>query len=832
RPVRAQVVQGPAAGSTPESSGPAQPQEHAVGARTRARPESPGAVALLVVQDGPSRLLSRAAGSLQEEARALFGRDTPIRIAMGDHTLRGLGALIASALSDAHARPRAVIALGPLATAAIVQRPNLSTPTVSMLGAPLSAHGVGRRDPRPLLARGTGLTFEGDLHRLHELAPEHRRVAVPVTPEIARALPGLARFLTERAATTGLSLSPFVLPGAPTTAEARPGGEHAVDLLADLGADAMYLGLPLDPQAGSTSALLMAAARHQIPVLAGLSAADVPRGALLSTLWPRQHRLWARAAALALQSLLEGTPATDLRAVERDHEGPGTERQQPPSHRLVLNRHAVAALGLTPTFALLRDAEQGATAVAAEPISLHQAVARALTENQTLRAGRQQLEAADAQVRRARAPLLPQATVEATVNWIDEDRGAGPFPPAERTATIRGRFSQTLYSARKFGDFGVADERQQARERDYEASELDLVGEVAGRYIELMRALDLERVMYKGVENARINLTLSEARHRAGDVGREELYRWRIALSEAQQGLVRAQSRLRQAEVDLNEIQNLSPDTHLQPDEDKGSGLRMLATDARLDRYLERPDRLQRLTDFVVAQARQAAPELQAAQAEVRVAQRAHDRAVRASFLPELSLEAGVAGRVWNDGAGTNARTRPDLRVPNDLDWSVGLLASFPLFAGMADHAAIAETRAELKRKEALAAALALAIERRVHNAIAEASAAHQALTLATEAAEHAQQGMDLVRQAYARGAVDVLRLVDAQTQVVVTQLSAENAYHDYLAAFVRVEHALGRFSFGPAALDPDQFLSALARHPAPRATMEPHHAPPNRATP
>lgn len=784
-------------------------------------PTAPNAAAvrLLVLQDGPSPLLTRAADALRAEAAALFGPGSSVRVAVGAYTVASLGLALTDALAG-DAAPDGVITLGPLSARAAIDR-RLSTPTVAMLGAPLAAHGVDPSDPRPLLAAGSGLTFEGDLARLHELAPGRTRVAVPVTAAVAAALPGLADYLSQQGQAHGLVLTPHVL---------REGA--GADPLADLQADALYLGLPLDPEHGGTRALLAAAAQHGLAVVAGLSDADVPRGALLSTLWPRQYRMWARAAVLALQSLLEGAPVASLRSPKHaDAEDTDLERTAAAthSHRLVLNRRVVAQLGLSPTFALLRDAEQGDAAAFGQPLTLNEAVERALSANLELEAERQRVLGGAAQLQRARAPLLPQVGVGADATWIDRDRAATPFPPAERTVTLRGTVSQTLYSARKFGDHGVADDAQAARERSLQAAELDVVYGVAERYIELLRARDLERVMYKSVENARINLTLAEARYSAGEVGREELYRWRIALSSAQQGLVRATSRRRRAEVHLNEIQNIPAGTRLRPEEGPEQPLRMLATDARLSAYFERPDQLERLTAFAVEEARTAAPELSAAEAEVAAAERAHERALRALWLPDLWLQAGVAGRVWNDGAGANAQnTMSSFKPPDWLDLSVGVVASFPLFTGLSDQADVAEARAELLRARAEAEALSLALERRVRDALAEAGAAHQALSLAIEAADNAGRALLLMREAYARGAVDVLRLVDAQSQVVVTELAVENARHDFLAAFVQVERATGSFSFGPGARNPDAFLAALANQPAPaRAPMEPRHVAP-----
>lgn len=755
-----------------------------------------------VVVDGPSPLLSAAVDSLVAEASALFGGPAEaIAVTGGDHT----PAVVAGQVTRALSAPGidAVFVVGPLATAVAAQQAALNRPTVALLGAPLAAHGVAAADPRRLIGRGAGLLQAADLVRLRQLAPAVRRVVVPVSAAVERALPQLRSELAEQAAPHGLSAEILVVS---PQASANP-------LSGLSGADAVVLALPGDPAAVGTERLLRAAAAKRLPVVAGLSAEDVARGALLSSQWTQQQRLWARAAALGMQGLLEGAAPRSLRAQEMP-EAPASSRGGQATGRLLLNVHVAQALGLSPSYELLLDAELvDNDADEADTVSLQTAVRRALQANLSLRAARYGLAAGEARVRRVRAPLLPQASLSADAIWIDQDRGAGPFPPAERTLTVSGAVQQTLYSARRFGDYGVADEQQRARLGQYNAVKLDLVREVALRYIELMRARDLERVQRRNLHSARINLALAQGRKAAGEVAREEVYRWRIALSSAQQEVARAAANRRKAEAGLNELRSVTPARPLQPAEAHGSALAMLATHPGLGRYFEGPDGLDRLSSFAVDRALASTPELRAARSELAAAERAQTREERAFFLPELALRASLGRRLWTDGAGSGPpASLPGLVVPDRTDWSLGLFASLPLFSGLGDQAAVDEASAEAARKRAELGALALAIERRVHSALLDASAAHQAKRLAAEAAQAARENLSLVRDGYARGSVDVLRLVDAQGQVIATELAEQNAYHDFLSAFVQVEREIGAFSFGPSSMAPGAFLRELSR--------------------
>jgi outer membrane protein len=77
-----------------------------------------------------------------------------------------------------------------------------------------------------------------------------------------------------------------------------------------------------------------------------------------------------------------------------------------------------------------------------------------------------------------------------------------------------------------------------------------------------------------------------------------------------------------------------------------------------------------------------------------------------------------------------------------------------------------------------------------------QAASSRAAMRLRQDAANAANQNLDLVVDAYQRGATTIITLIDAQSQALLTQLSAANAIYDFLVDFVRVERAMGQFGF------------------------------------
>jgi outer membrane protein TolC len=120
----------------------------------------------------------------------------------------------------------------------------------------------------------------------------------------------------------------------------------------------------------------------------------------------------------------------------------------------------------------------------------------------------------------------------------------------------------------------------------------------------------------------------------------------------------------------------------------------------------------------------------------------------------------------------------------------------------MREAARLAERlSAEYERVEQL-------IDAGVRTELYSAGAALAAVTLTRKAAEAARDNLELVVDLYRRGKVDIIRLVDAQTQSLVADLAAANASYDYVVALLFVNREISHFRN----LDDDEAKRDFAR--------------------
>ena len=144
------------------------------------------------------------------------------------------------------------------------------------------------------------------------------------------------------------------------------------------------------------------------------------------------------------------------------------------------------------------------------------------------------------------------------------------------------------------------------------------------------------------------------------------------------------------------------------------------------------------------------------------------------------------------------------------FSWNIGLSLSFNIIDGGTRYAEIRQTRAALRELEATRQGLRQRVEQRIRASMHAAGASRTGIALAREAAEAAAANLELVTDAYRRGAVDVIRLIDAQNQALVTELAAANAVYDFLLDFAQVSRASGRFDFERDDAERNDFIERL----------------------
>lgn len=760
-------------------------------------------VNVAIVADGPSERVESLRALFLKEIRAVNRGEFDIRAPAdlqleADRTLSGVRAVLDKVLADP--RTDLVVALGVLASHTAAMRPRLPKPVVAPL---ISNHMLqdlpykdGSSGKRNLSYVSLDVDIRRDLTAFREIVP-FTRVAFLLDGEIMVAIPGVRDEVARLARELGMTITPVAV------------SDAAAPILAAIPKEtqAVYVG-PLPGLSSVEYQWLVAGLKERrLPSFAFEGKSDVERGLLVGIAPAVQMERLARRVALNARRILLGEDASTLPVAFARAEG------------LTLNMRTARAIGFSPDWQVLTRAEllHDEPELQGQPLTLADAVRDALELNLNIRISQSNVIAGKENIREARSALLPRIGLTGRGIAIDEDDAAAVPGRAERTTSGSLTLEQTLYSEPAWANLEVQKQLQAARVSEREQVRLDIVLETAQAYLDILRAKTNARVQKDNLRLSRSNLELAQARRRIGTAGPSEVYRWESEIANAQRAVVEAQSQRRVAEIALNALLYL-PLEEVVATVEVGLGEPTLITSQqRLYDLIDNPASFSLLRDFIVQDAFTAVPELRRIDARIQAQERTLESARRAYWQPTLSLRADRTETLSRDGV----RGAP-LPGIDDTENTISLQLSFPLFTSGARSATKTKAYEELTGLYVQRQATARRIEQRVRAALYTTRSAYTAIRLSRQAADAAESNFVVVRDAYSRGTVSILDLLDAQNAALVADLRAATAVYDFVRALMEVERAAARFDFFLTPQDQADWFARVDRYFAERGVPVP----------
>ena len=748
-------------------------------------------VTIGVVRDGPSDQHPEITERFRQEILGLLSGDfnvsmPPEKDLQADWTLAGVAAAVDRLLSDPEID--VVLALGVMASHVAAQRRDLPKPVVAPIVIDAELQGLpledGASGVRNLNYVTLPQTIPPDLLAFREIVP-FTRVAVLANGPSLEQIPEIKSRAEQRLAEIGL--------------EARwsPVGTTLESALVGLSDDieAVYI-LPLFRLVSSDfDRLVEALIDRGLPSFSWRGASEVRRGILAGrkpdTFFPRL----ARRTALNIQRIVLGEDAGTLPVAF------------PARPRVTINMATARAIGVYPPWKVITEAQliNEERREADRRLSLASAVREAVRVNLDLAAEGRAVAAGAQDVRTAASLLLPQINVSTLGNVIDEDRAQASFGnQSQRTFSGSATLSQVIFSEATWANVSVQRSIQQSRVLDRERVRLDIAVEAATAYLNVLRAKTVERIERENILVTRTNLELAQVRRSIGASGPGEVYRWENQIANDRQAVIEASVQRNLAEIELNRLLHRPlEEPFLTEEVGLDDPLLITQHERLLSQTAGDPWSFRVLRAFMAQEALAASPELGALEAGIKAQRRALRSAGRAFWSPTLALQAGVTNVFSRGGPGTDsplqAASLPDgfnnlFTDVDDLNWSVGLNISLPLFSGGSRFAARSQAAEELAGLELQRGSVAERVEQRVRAALHQMGGSLANIDLSRDAAEAARNNLDLVSDAYGRGLVSILDLLDAQNAALVADQVAANAVYDFLIDLMIVERAAGEF--------------------------------------
>jgi outer membrane protein TolC len=439
-----------------------------------------------------------------------------------------------------------------------------------------------------------------------------------------------------------------------------------------------------------------------------------------------------------------------------------------------------------------------------ERLSLEGFVRQALAVNLDLAAQRDALAASREQVDIARSPLLPQLSIGANAQHLEDDRSddnRGTI--TQRSATVQADASQLLYDEDSWAGYRIQEHVYAGQQDDFESFRLGLIQRAAVAFLNLELSRNVVAIQRKNREITRQNVETTRARIATGYSSEREVLRWESQLAGNDQDVSNARAQTFADLFELNAIRNRPLETAVATLPAGEAEYGFLYSRDEIVRAIETPELDRKFRDAVVAFGLDRSPVLAAINESIQAEKRRLTANRRSFWVPTVSLDAGV-NHLTADDAKTNDADF------DDTEWTVGVGLTLPLFAGGSRIAEVRQTTQQLSSFQLQYDANALTISQGIRSALAGSSAAFVNIASARKQRDAAQKNYDLVDRSYESGVATILSLLDAQAQLLSAELALKNARYDFLTALVSVEQQIAFYPFLESKAEVGRFLDDL----------------------
>ncbi len=608
-------------------------------------------------------------------------------------------------------------------------------------------------------------TVEEDLKQFYQLK-QFNHLFIPVDQLFLDALPQLKGTTYNVQQELGFKLSMIPVVDSPVETLAAISGD----------VDAVYVP-PLfrfsDSDLKTFSQLLI---ERNLPSFSLLGRDELEIG-LLATLSGREVDTirYSRRIALYVQSILLGSNASDLKV----------DLDQPT--KLAINMKTARAIGFSPKWQALETADLLYEEITDNktPLSLVDAIQQSINANLSLQIDKLNLELSINDVDSARSALLPQLNLGTGVTQVDRDRAG--LSQAQRSTDAELTASQVIYSERNKSSYDIAKLLQQAESAALRSSILDVISASATAYLQLLLADATQKVRRSNLTVTETNLELAESRLKIGYSDRSEVLRWQSQMATDRRNLYSAQSSRDQAETELKRQLNMTLSEAIAVTDNGIAELLIILDSERFQRFFDNPLSFDVFTDFEVERALNNSPELEQTDFIISSNQRQLLAAERAYYVPDINLSTQYGQNIERGGLGDNNNLSDD-------NWSIGLQATLPLFAGGARKAEVSRANNTLVQSHYQRENTKIQVEARVRTAIQKASGSYPAIRLSNDAADAAQENLELVIDSYTQGVVSITDLINAQDASLAANLSAVEAQYSFMIDWIEIQRAVANF--------------------------------------
>ena len=740
-----------------------------------------------MVADGPWERNDEIAKIFENEILELLRGEADIKFYdynnfLGDWTLDGVSSAIDKILSDEEID--IVLAMGVASSFLVSQHRELPKPVIApfVLDAEIQdiPYSNGVSGVKNLNYINSPTKTLSDIKRAHEIYT-FKKLTVLLNRLLQEAYPGIRDYFQQAAEEEGFEFNAVFIEGAAEAVlNAIPSDADAVFL--------MYSGgIPLK----ELTRLIEGINKRRLPSFTGFIREYVESGVFVGIIPDNFFIRHARRTALNIQRILSD---------ERPETIPVDITE---NSRLIINMKTAREIDVFPSWDIINEAEliNEIREEIERRLTLSSAVREAVQVNLDLEAKEHYVAAGRQNINEARSYLLPGIKLSGLQTVIDEDRAEKSFgQQSERMFTGSAKATQIIFSEKAWTNYSIQKSLQTSREEEFNQLKLDIIRDAATAYLNLLKMKTIENIQIEYLKLTRNNHEIAQIRRSIGVAGPSEVYRWESEIATSRKSVIEANTMRNSAEIALNRLLHHHLEEPFITEETSLNDPILLTSDERYFEYTRDKQSFRALRDFFVIVGLESSPELHALDAAISAQARALSSAKRAYWMPTIAVQ-GSADNIFNragtGSGGVDLEFPPEMSgifsQPKDFSWNIGLNISFPLFEGGLRYSEHQRVREELRQFEIEREAIEERIEQGVRSYMHIAGGSYAGIKLSQTAAGAARKNLELVQDAYSKGIVSIIDLIDAQKAALGADLAATNAVYTFMIDLLNVQRAMGK---------------------------------------
>ncbi|MFT6408114.1 MAG: hypothetical protein ACJAQ6_001530 [Arenicella sp.] len=264
-------------------------------------------------------------------------------------------------------------------------------------------------------------------------------------------------------------------------------------------------------------------------------------------------------------------------------------------------------------------------------------------------------------------------------------------------------------------------------------------------------------------------------------------YRWETQVSNGKSAVFESFANVLIAKQNLNRVLNrdIAAELELMPLDLDGS---MVYSTDEIFKLMDNTDTFERMYQFGLIKSFEGTPEIQRLESIIQAKQRELKIVKRRNWLPEVSLTGQLSENLDNSSQPAN-----DL---DGRDWQLMLNARIPFYQGGQTRALKKRAELELAQLENQLAALKQSISQSLRASMNTLITSLFNLEFSSNAAVAGSKSLSLVTDAYSKGAVPAVDLLDAQNASISANLAEVQASIGFFRASIEMQRAIGVFEF------------------------------------